>query len=163
MARADGGILGVGMDVEEVTRFARLGAPAVRRAAGRWLSPAERAWWRRQSSPAEALVVALSCKEAAFKAWSGGGWVQDVRLRLDGDAERGHAVALGGAVAVRVEWWRWEDRIVAVAVAQGREGGRVHPEAVATGLTGSPMPSTLPTFRIVTRIFRDFALSFGSP
>lgn len=109
-------VLGVGIDIEEPAVLGHLPEEALLRAAGRWLDPDEQAWCARQRSLAEALVVALCCKEAAYKA-GGAESVAEVRLGLHGSPDRGRAEGAGGPASLRVAWRRWEGRVVAVAVA----------------------------------------------
>jgi phosphopantetheinyl transferase (holo-ACP synthase) len=89
----------------------------VERAADRWLSAEERVWCCSQTSLAEALLVVLCCKEAAFKAWSEGTAAHEVRLDLRGSTARGRGSARHSPVAVEVEWRRLGQRVIALAVA----------------------------------------------
>ena len=117
MPDATARILGVGIDIEEREALARFGPDGARRAAERWLDGAERSWCDSQDAPDEAVVLVLCCREAVFKAWSGGRAVHDVRVRLEGTPARGRGSADQAGVPVRVEWRMLSGRFVAVAVA----------------------------------------------
>ena len=114
-------VLGVGIDAEERNALRHLDDAALRRAADRWLTPAERAWCAAQGSLEESLVVVLCCKEAAFKAWKGPRVVHQVSLALEGSAAAGRARAEGAEVAIQVEWRQAAGHIVALALAVGND------------------------------------------
>ena len=65
--------LGVGIDVVDVARVARLLERKGRRALDRLLSDAERAYCLAQPEPARHIAARLAAKEAAFKAFHSGG------------------------------------------------------------------------------------------
>ena len=119
--------LGVGIDLEDGGAFSHLSAAALRRAAARWLTPAERAWCSGQPSLGESLLVVLCCKEAAFKAWSGGHAAHQVSLVMQGCATSGWALVEDSPIQVRVDWRRRRGRVLALAVATDRLKGSERP------------------------------------
>ena len=116
--------LGVGIDVEDRDALDHLPDAVIRRAAARWLDAAEHAWWLVQPSARESLIVALSCKEAAYKAWNGAGASTEVRLALHGTLEQGRGSGTDRSVELQVEWQRRGGRVVAVAIALPPPAGR---------------------------------------
>lgn len=116
-------VLGVGIDVEERTALDHLDENALAGAARRWLTPAEHAWCAAQPCRRTALLVALCCKEAAYKAWSAPGAVHEVVLELRGCVEEGRAVAgASGAPRVEVTWRMEGSRVIATAAAGSATG-----------------------------------------
>jgi hypothetical protein len=91
---------------------------AIRRAAERWLRPRERAWCATQPSLREALVTVLTCKEAAFKAFSSAPVAHDLSLTMHGSRRSGW-VALDGVEPdlVAASWQVSEASILGLAVA----------------------------------------------
>jgi phosphopantetheinyl transferase (holo-ACP synthase) len=117
------GPLGVGIDLVEQSAFSHLDDRSIRRAADRWLRPAERAWCDAQPSLREAMVIVLSCREAVYKAWSASGEVHELSLsmhRCGGD--RGRAVAVGIDPHVAVSWVVSNGSILSLAAAAPAEG-----------------------------------------
>ncbi|HEX2220166.1 MAG TPA: 4'-phosphopantetheinyl transferase superfamily protein [Gemmatimonadales bacterium] len=109
---------GIGIDLAEPGAFDHLHAATVARAARRWLTPRERAWCAGQPSFRHAMVVALSCKEAVYKASRGLVPVHEVRLRMKGDWPSGWARAEAGPAApVTVRWDASGGRVLTVAAA----------------------------------------------
>jgi hypothetical protein len=96
---------GVGIDLAEPNAFEHLDAPAVDRAAARWLSPAERAWCAAQPSFRQAMVTVLSCKESVCKATGGSVAVQAVSVAMDGEWPQGWARAAGVGPDPVTLWW----------------------------------------------------------
>jgi phosphopantetheinyl transferase (holo-ACP synthase) len=110
-------LLGVGMDLAEPSAFSHLDEASIRRAAVRWLRPDERAWCAAQPSFREAMVIVLSCKEAAYKASGASGAVHELSLRMQGRGSRGRAVTEGVDPEVVALWEVSHRSILALAVA----------------------------------------------
>ena len=110
-------VIGIGIDLEPCDALMRLDETALRRAAGRWFTPAERAWCSGQPSLGESMVVLFCCKEAAFKAWNGAGAAHTIGLTLDGSSSAGWARSEHPAAIVGVHWRRWHGQVLALAVA----------------------------------------------
>ena len=112
------GLAGVGIDLAERATFAQLPEAWVQRAATRWLTPGERRWCARQPSFREAVVVVLSCKEAAYKACNGAGGPWDVALLLEGaSSSGGSAVAVYEGLRIEVDWGVSSGLVLALARA----------------------------------------------
>jgi hypothetical protein len=109
--------LGVGIDVEDRDALDHLTDAVIHRATARWLDAGEQAWCQAQPSARESLIVALVCKEAAYKAGRGAGGPAGVRLALEGSLERGRAIGRDRSVTVEVEWRGRGTQVVAVALA----------------------------------------------
>jgi hypothetical protein len=84
--------LGVGLDLTEQRAFSHLDDASIRRAASRWLGLDEHAWCAEQASFREAMVIVLSCKEAAYKAWNAPGGAHELSLTMHGSGVSGWAV-----------------------------------------------------------------------
>lgn len=109
---------GVGVDLADRDTYGHLDEASVRRAAGRWLRPQERAWCAAQPSFREAFIIVLSCKEAMYKARSGSGEVHDISLSIQGDGTAGCAVwNTPEGVPVMASWQAVDMSILALAVA----------------------------------------------
>lgn len=91
-SRRAAALLGVGIDLAEQYAFSHLDDTSIRRAAGRWLRPDERAWCATQPSFREAMVIVLSCKEAVYKAWNASGEAHELSLTMHGREVSGWAV-----------------------------------------------------------------------
>lgn len=115
-------LLGVGIDLAEQSALSHLGDGSIRRAADRWLRPAERAWCAAQPSFREAMVTVLSCKEAVYKAWNASGEVHELSLsmhRCVGD--RGRAVTVGIDPQVAALWVVSNGSVLSLAAAAPAE------------------------------------------
>jgi len=121
------GWLGVGLDVEQVSGLGRFDEASVLRAGRRWLRPAERAWCAAQPSFREAMIVALSCKEAVYKSLPSARPAHEIALTMHGSAAAGWARSRAFApLRIAVRWRTSKDRIVALAVtANGLEARRI--------------------------------------
>jgi len=110
--------LGMGIDVEEVGGLSRFDEASVLKAGSRWLRPGERSWCTAQPSFREAMVVALSCKEAVYKSLPTHGPARQVALTMRGSTAAGWARSETFApLRIEVSWRTSNDRIVALAVA----------------------------------------------
>ena len=118
--------LGVGIDVEAVGGLSRFDEASVLRAGSRWLRPGERSWCAAQPSFREAMVVALSCKEAVYKSLPTHGAADEVTLTMHGSTAAGWARSEAFTpLRIAVSWRTSNDRIVALAVAaEGLEASR---------------------------------------
>jgi hypothetical protein len=117
--------LGVGIDLAERNTFGHLDPESIRRAAGRWLRPAERAWCEDQPCFREAVGVVLCCKEALYKAWGESDQVHDLALAMSGRCPKGRAVRVDPCPTQAVAAWRVvRGSILAVAVAAGAPARR---------------------------------------
>ena len=115
-------LLGVGIDLAEQSAFSHLGDASIRRAADRWLRPAEREWCAAQPSLREAMVVVLSCKEAVYKAWSASGEVHELSLSMHCCVGgRGRAVTVGIDPQVAALWVVSDGSILSLATAAPAE------------------------------------------
>lgn len=115
---------GVGMDLAEQCAFSHLDDASIRRAAGRWLRPDERAWCAAQASFREAMVIVLSCKEAVYKAWDASGGAHELSLTMHGCAVSGWAVRDGIHPEMVVASWEVSGgSILTLAVAAPAECG----------------------------------------
>jgi hypothetical protein len=112
-----GALLGVGIDLAEQSAFSHLDDASIRRAAARWLRPDERAWCAAQPSFREAMLIVLSCKEAAYKASGASGEVHELSLMMQGRGSRGRAVTEGVDPGVVALWEVSQGSILALAVA----------------------------------------------
>lgn len=127
-------LLGVGIDLAERTTFAHLGEAAIWRAAGRWLRLRERVWCAAQPSLREAVVIVLSCKEAAYKAGAGAVAAHELSLAMQGHGTAGRAVLRGPRAAqVVVSWELCEGSVRAFAVAARGGAARGLAERVLVG------------------------------
>jgi phosphopantetheinyl transferase (holo-ACP synthase) len=117
-------LLGVGMDLAEQSAFSHLDDASIRRAADRWLQPDERAWCDAQPSFREAMVVVLSCREAAYKAWGATGEILELSLAMHHRRARARVVTDGTGPEVVVSWEVVNGSILTLAVAApaGRAG-----------------------------------------
>lgn len=131
--------LGVGLDLAERTAFARFDDASIRRAASRWLRPHERAWCATQPSFREAMVVALSCKEAVYKARGSSGAFHEVSLTMHQRGESGWAVVDGIQEGKVVAWWEVSHgSVLALAVAAPAGDGWRLLERILRGLSQGP-------------------------
>lgn len=93
-------VLGVGIDLVEISRVETLLAEHGGRAMGRLLSAEERAYCEAKARPAQHVAARVAAKEAAYKALAGGGdvgylpWL-DVEVTRDSDGRP--ALAFHGA------------------------------------------------------------------
>jgi len=120
------GLMGVGIDIEEVDGLSRFDDASVVRSGLRWLQPGERSWCTAQRSFRAAMVVVLSCKEAVYKSLPTPGAAHEVTLTMRGSTAAGWARSESfGPLRVEVAWQTYNDRIVALAVAaEGLEARR---------------------------------------
>jgi phosphopantetheinyl transferase (holo-ACP synthase) len=117
-------VANVGIDLEPADALDRLAPSEQRTFMARWLTPAERGWCLAQPSLSGALVVAMCCKEAVYKAL---GCVEAHRWQVEVDL--GPEGTLSWAtfssrplLAASVVWVRITGSILAVAVAGERLG-----------------------------------------
>jgi phosphopantetheinyl transferase (holo-ACP synthase) len=117
-------LLGVGIDLAERNAFSHLDDASIRRAAGRWLRPDERAWCAAQPSFREAMVIVLSCKEAMYKAWDASGEVHELSLTMHRRKARARVVrdAIGPEVVAAWEVANGSILTLAVAATAGWAG-----------------------------------------
>lgn len=120
------GLVGVGIDVEEVGGLNRFDEASALRAGLRWLQPGERSWCTAQRSFREAMVVVLSCKEAVYKSLPTHGAAHEVTLTMRGSTAAGWARSeTFGPLRVEAVWQTSHDRIVALAfTAEGVKARR---------------------------------------
>lgn len=124
-ASSSASLLGVGIDLAERCTFSHLDDASIRRAAGRWLRPDERAWCAAQASFREAMVIVLSCKEAVYKASEAPGGAHELSLTMHGCAVSGWAVRHGLHPEMVVASWKVSGgSVLTLAVAAPfRSGG----------------------------------------
>jgi hypothetical protein len=123
-AAGAGAVLGVGADVESLDALAAFDPAALRHCAERWLHDRELEWWVTQPAPAAALVVALSGKEAAFKALPTHTLLAaDMPLPLSGGAPGGEVTLHAASGPVRLALRCRLDGGVVVSVAVARSAG----------------------------------------
>lgn len=133
---------GVGVDVEELAGLNRFDDSAIARATARWLKPQEQDWCARQPSAAEALIIVLCCREAAFKCGCSRLPVHELGLRIEGGPAVGRAeVAPSAAAAIELVWWVADGRILAVAAAgPPAASAEILGRLETTLTTGAPCP-----------------------
>ena len=142
-------IHGVGIDVVDVSRVARLLDTSGDRFVRRWFSPEEIAQCQGQPDPERAFAARLAAKEAVWKALRLDGWAGTVPWRLvtivRGSSADPVTVELATEVAsvavglnsIHVDWFAAADVAVAVAVAIAESGG-----AGETGADASREPDS---------------------
>lgn len=127
---------GVGIDVADIRRFARLLAMCGSGFAVRWFTDAEIAQCMAATTPAAAFAMRYAAKEAVWKALGPGEWsgplpwrgitvLEDapgsLAVSLDGPAAE--LAALAGVTAVRVATVPGPRMAIATAVAEGASSG----------------------------------------
>ena len=124
-------VVGVGVDLVEVSRVRRMLAEKGAHVFDRLLTPAEARYCRSKPDPAESVAVRLAAKEAVYKALQGGeaargiGWREIEVVRAEdgrpevslGGLAAQRAAALGG-VRVMVSLSHTHEAAVAVAVIE---------------------------------------------
>jgi phosphopantetheinyl transferase (holo-ACP synthase) len=135
-------LLGVGIDLAEQGAFGHLDDASIRRAAGRWLRPDERAWCVAQPSFREAMVIVLSCKEAMYKAWDASGEAHELSLTMHRRGARAATDGIGPEVVA--SWGVTNGSILTFAVA-AKVGWAGHLLATleSAWLTGDCRPTRL--------------------
>ncbi len=99
-------IVGLGMDIVEVERVARMLERAGERLSTRLLTPGEWDYCSKMKTPAPHVAARLAAKEAAFKALAGSdearaiGWRE---IEVSHDAHRRPLITLHGRAADRAQ------------------------------------------------------------
>ncbi|MER6940767.1 4'-phosphopantetheinyl transferase superfamily protein [Nocardioides sp. NPDC127514] len=129
---------GVGIDVADIRRFARLLAMRGSGFGARWFTDAEIAQCMAATTPATAFAMRYAAKEAVWKALGPGEWsgplpwrgitvLEDapgsLSVSLDGPAA--DLAALAGVTTVRVATVPGPRMAIATAVAEGAPSGGV--------------------------------------
>ncbi|TQL69986.1 holo-[acyl-carrier protein] synthase [Nocardioides albertanoniae] len=123
---------GVGIDVADIRRFARLLAMRGSGFAVRWFTEAEIAQCMATATPATAFAMRYAAKEAVWKALGPGEWSGSLPWRgisvLEGpsgqlevtlDGPAAELAALGGVTVVRVATVPGPKMAIATAMAEG--------------------------------------------
>ena len=126
------GVLGIGVDLVEVSRARRMLADKGMHVFERLLTPAEAAYCREKPDPAESVAVRLAAKEAVYKALQGSesargiGWREIEVVRApDGRPDialSGLAATCAAELGVRHVWLslsHTHEAAVATAVVEG--------------------------------------------
>lgn len=134
-------IHGVGIDVVDVSRVARLLDTSGDRFVRRWFSPEEIAQCQSQQDPERAFAARLAAKEAVWKALRLDGWLGTVPWRLvtivRGSAADPVTVELAAELAsvtvglssIHVDWFAADEVAVAVAIAESGGAGETGADA----------------------------------
>lgn len=112
-------ILGIGIDLEETNALARFDARARQEFLSRWLTPEERVWCLEQPDLGVALVIAISCKEAVYKALGRETPRSGTSASLPGERDLVRTTRVGGGpgrgIEISVVWTLLGGRALAVA------------------------------------------------
>lgn len=135
LTKSDGSVMslqGVGIDIADIRRFARLLGTRGSGGAVRWFTDAEIAQCMAAAAPATAFAMRYAAKEAVWKALGPGEWsgplpwrgitvIEDppgsLEVTLEGPAA--DLAALAGVTAVRVATVPGPWMAIATAVAEG--------------------------------------------
>jgi hypothetical protein len=114
------------MDLEDAGALQRFDAAALQRFLQRWFTVAERSWCVAQPDLARALVVGISCKEAAHKSIGAPDLLPDqIQIDMAGEGVITSA-RLHGTHAIsrsRLVWTAAGSAILALAVDSGVDPG----------------------------------------